>query len=82
VLFVYNGLVSEFVAQLPEETQASIQRGALGDFARFPHYWPVFQNLAEATALTDKQVNLLAAQSEYVVRRTAALFRMVLEPGS
>lgn len=78
ILFSYNEKCDDFVEDLPAETREEIERGWRGAFHRFPHYLPVFQNKAEATALTAPQVNLLAAQAEYITMNTAELFRKVL----
>jgi len=51
-----------------------------GEFARFPLYKTMGQTeeSTELTRLTGAQVNLLAAQSEFFIRRNEALFREVL----
>mmetsp|Transcript_78436 Transcript_78436/g.197024 ORF Transcript_78436/g.197024 Transcript_78436/m.197024 type:complete len:774 (-) Transcript_78436:27-2348(-) len=81
MLFVYNEKCDEFVQALPQETRDEMDRSLMGSFKRFPHYLPVFQNIGEATGLTDSQVNLLAAHAEYMTMQTAPLFKQILEKG-
>uniref|UniRef100_A0A7S2Q2K3 Uncharacterized protein n=1 Tax=Zooxanthella nutricula TaxID=1333877 RepID=A0A7S2Q2K3_9DINO len=74
VLFVYNSPCQNFIDKLPLETRDELDRGRWGLFKFFPHYLPVVQNLWDATALTNEQVNLLAAHAEYMTRNTRDLF--------
>jgi len=78
VVVVYSEKSSNFEAMLPEDTKKDISWGAAGGLANYPHYGVVFQNVGELTALTNAQVNLLAAQSEYAILQNAALFKELL----
>ncbi|CAJ1394013.1 unnamed protein product [Effrenium voratum] len=77
VVFVYIDKCSGFERQLPQETFDAIQSGSDG-FKRFPHFRPVSENHGKGTALTHKQINLLAAMGEYFVRENEQLFRSFL----
>jgi len=90
LLIVYLEQSSDFEKQLPEETRKSLGPkkaenrtwASSGDLARFPHYKTTGQTEQhlEITRLTNREVNLLAGQSEYAVLQNAALFRDVLCP--
>lgn len=92
LVIVYLEQSSAFEAQLPEST-----RLALGppdsekrtwttsqEFARFPRYKTTRQTeeSTEVIRLTNREVNLLAAQSEFAVRQNEQVFREVLCPDS
>lgn len=78
IVFVYNEVCQQFYDLLPEETQRDIDQGWSGSFGNFPHYSTVHEDNEEFTSLTNEQVNLLAALSEYAVRENADVFREVL----
>eukprot|EP00425_Heterocapsa_triquetra_P037718 CAMPEP_0195081878 /NCGR_PEP_ID=MMETSP0448-20130528/23209_1 /TAXON_ID=66468 /ORGANISM="Heterocapsa triquestra, Strain CCMP 448" /LENGTH=656 /DNA_ID=CAMNT_0040114937 /DNA_START=40 /DNA_END=2010 /DNA_ORIENTATION=- len=79
VLWVYPSRVADFEKALPSDTQAELAKGDAGAFKNYPFYATMFQNGKEsATNLNNEQVNLLAAQYEYVVKQNAALFKEVL----
>lgn len=67
IAFVYLEQTDEFEKLLPAETQELIR--APGDFKNFPQYDTIFQVALEAIALQTDQINLLAAQQEYTIRR-------------
>lgn len=73
-IWVYQERVSEFVSQLPEDTQASLAQGDTGPFAHYPFYSTMFENPLDMTQLSLSQVNLLAAQFEYSVKQNSELF--------
>jgi len=50
------------------------------ELRRFPNYLTCFENLWDATALTNSQVNLLSAQAEHMVHAAADLFKRALGP--
>lgn len=72
VLWVYNDRCRDFEELLPADTQDSLRGG--GPFDRFPNYKTVEQAMPEFTALTAAQINLLAAQAEYIVHSQSVLF--------
>lgn len=75
VLYVYNEVVGNFYRQLPGDTQQEILRNGEA-FAGFPFFKTIFQNgIGHPVALTPTQVNLLAAQAEFSVKATSALFQ-------
>eukprot|EP00927_Polykrikos_kofoidii_P065201 TRINITY_DN60989_c0_g1_i1.p1 TRINITY_DN60989_c0_g1~~TRINITY_DN60989_c0_g1_i1.p1 ORF type:complete len:780 (+),score=80.03 TRINITY_DN60989_c0_g1_i1:180-2342(+) len=80
--FVYNEWCEDFVSLLPPPTQelARIGREGSGELAHFPFIKTMFENYFEAIALTNAQVNLLAAQSEYFIQQNSHLFKDVLSP--
>jgi len=78
VLYVYNEHCQDFIDLLPDDTKESLERGSAGDFQHFPFYKTVNQVARQLTAYTQPQVNLLAAQAEYMVRKNADLFASVL----
>eukprot|EP00928_Gymnodinium_smaydae_P100125 TRINITY_DN9750_c0_g1_i4.p1 TRINITY_DN9750_c0_g1~~TRINITY_DN9750_c0_g1_i4.p1 ORF type:complete len:782 (+),score=138.87 TRINITY_DN9750_c0_g1_i4:62-2407(+) len=90
VVIVYLAQVRDFEARLPEETRAKLGPEfsadrtwkTSGEFARFPDYFTTKQTeeATEITRLTNREVNLLSAQSEYAVRENAAIFRDLLCP--
>jgi len=90
ILYVYLDQVREFEEKLPPETLSSLGPSnpqnrtwkTSGEFARFPDYKTTRQTEEETeiTRLTSREVNLLAAQSEYAVRQNEHLFREVLCP--
>jgi len=73
VAFVYLSGSAAFDAALPVDTQTELRKGSAGEFDSFPNYKTVFQN-SDLTALTRRQVNLLAAFAEYSVRQHAEVF--------
>jgi len=77
IVFMYLAPATEFEKLLPAETRSDIDnarflsKSAEGSFARYPIYDTMFHNsksLGDFVALTPNQVNLLAAQAEYMVR--------------
>jgi len=84
LVIVYNDQSTEFENALPAETQEAFggetpQERTDGEFAHFPLYNTLDQTgITEFTQLTTAQVNLLAAQSEFFIRKNEALFREVL----
>jgi len=88
LLMVYLEQSTGFEEQLPEETRRSLGPKEAAnrswkrskEFARFPHFKTTGQTeeTLEITRLTNREVNLLAAQSEYAVLQNAALFRDLL----
>lgn len=78
VIFVYNEKSANFESQLPAETQAELAKGKHGKFANYPFYTLFFQNKLDALSLSNAQVNLLGAQSEYAVTQNEDLFRKLL----
>lgn len=78
IVFVYNEQCQNFYNQLPEGTRQQIDQGFSGAFGNFPHYSTVHEDNEEFTSLTNEQVNLLAAFSEYAVLTNADMFREVL----
>lgn len=74
VIFVYNSKSTDFEKKLPDDTQAEIAEGDTGDFARYPFYRTMGQNPPNSSNLNGNQVNLLAAQGEYVVKQNKELF--------
>merc|ERR1712232_626860 len=90
VIITYLAQVKDFEERLPADTKANLGPdnsadrtwSTSGEFARFPDYKTTKQTeeTGEITRLTNREVNLLAAQSEYVVRSNEALFREILCP--
>jgi len=86
----YLAQCKTFEAELPSETRDALGPEDTADrtwktsaeFARFPDYKTTKQTeqLSEIIRLTNSEVNLLAAQSEYFVRQNEAMFREVLCP--
>jgi len=81
IIFVYNEPCSGFENLLPPDTRASLKQGDDGEFAHFPNYKTTFEN-SDFVALTRRQVNLAAAQSEYFVRKNEAMFKSFLADSS
>jgi len=85
LVVVYLEQCKEFEGRLPEETRSSLGPKdtadrtwkTSGELARFPYYKTQGQTRdpLEITKLTNREVNLLAAQSEYTVLQNAAIFR-------
>merc|ERR1712072_723739 len=79
LVVVYNAACQDFIDVLPSETQEELAKGSAGDFARYPYYRTEVQNsVTRPLELTAQQVNLLAAQAEYVVTQNAAVFQTLL----
>lgn len=76
VIFMYNGKVANFEAELPADTQANLNGGS--DFKNYPFYSLFFQTELDPLALSNSQVNLLAAQSEYCIVKNAQLIQELL----
>jgi len=90
LMIVYLEQCTEFEKQLPESTRQALGPAnsanrtwkTSGEFARFPQYKTTSQTeeKTEITRLTNREVNLLAAQSEYAVRSNEDLFREMICP--
>lgn len=90
LVIVYLEQVTEFEDLLPQETRIALGPRKSSDrtwktsneFARYPHYLTTGQTeeKTEITRLTNAEVNLLAAQSEYVLRQNEGVLRQVLCP--
>jgi len=90
IIYVYLDQIREFEDKLPADTRASLgplnpqerTHWTSGEFANYPDYSTVLETgeMSEITRLTSREVNLLAAQSEYAVRQNEQLFREVLCP--
>lgn len=77
VVLVYLEQCQDFEKELPKDTKAELAKGANGTFAHFPSYKTNFQNFPDIIGYSAPQVNLLAAQAEYVVLRQQAKIRQV-----
>ena len=62
-----------YIAALPEETRASIARGALGSFDNFPNYGTVAQ-----LTLSEPEAYLLLSYTSWLVRANADKFRKAI----
>jgi len=75
VAFVLLDKSEEFESRLPADTQAKLKSGSMmGELTDYPYFKTIFPN-EDATALTNVQVNLLAAQMEYTVMQNADMFK-------
>jgi len=81
VVFFLLDACKEFEALLPNDTRQELGKGAAGMFNNFPQYKTTFQT-ADFTALSASQANLLAAQTEYSVLKSADVFKAVLLIGA
>merc|ERR1719203_1025258 len=77
ILFCLLDRAIEFEHSLPQDTQRALG-STLGGLDRFPNMRTTFQNPPDLTQYTERQVNLLAAQTEWAVHHNAELFRAVL----
>jgi len=66
---------TEFEGMLPEDTQKALGAGPAGGLEDFPNFRTCFQNPPDLTALTARQVNLLAAQTEYSILENREVFQ-------
>uniref|UniRef100_A0A7S1W0B7 Uncharacterized protein n=1 Tax=Alexandrium catenella TaxID=2925 RepID=A0A7S1W0B7_ALECA len=67
-----------FQDQLPQETQAALSQGPIGGLSGFPNFKTTFNNFPDLTRYTPRQINLLAALTEWSVTQNAELFRGLL----
>lgn len=92
LVIVYLDQSKVFEAKLPASTRFALGPAdsekrtwtTSGEFARFPRYSTIRQTeeSTEIIRLTNSEVNLLAAQSEFAVRQNEQIFRDVLCPDS
>jgi len=67
-----------FEESLPSDTRQALAQGSAGGVPDFPLMQTTFYNPPDLTYWTPRQINLLAAQTEYAVRQNAELFKAVL----
>ena len=78
MLYVYLDQVESWKKQLKLEVRAELDLGDLGEFPHFPNYKTIDENINPPwglTKLTQRQVNLLAALTCWVVRSNEATFK-------
>lgn len=78
VAFFWLDKSAEFEGLLPEDTQGALGSGLVGELQDFPNFRTCFQNPPDLTALTARQVNLLAAQTEYSILQNEQVFLELL----
>ncbi|HUP62108.1 MAG TPA: hypothetical protein VNA69_17000 [Thermoanaerobaculia bacterium] len=79
MLYVYLDQVESWKKQIKDEwVKIQLDLGDLGEFPHFPNYKTIDENinpLWSLTKLTQRQVNLLAALTCWVVRSNEATFK-------
>jgi len=79
LVLIYNAVCKDFENSLPSDTQAELRKGSWGDFANYPYYKTVGQNWGlDPLRYSAQQVNLLAAQAEYIVTQSQDILKSVL----
>eukprot|EP00928_Gymnodinium_smaydae_P029065 TRINITY_DN21993_c0_g2_i2.p1 TRINITY_DN21993_c0_g2~~TRINITY_DN21993_c0_g2_i2.p1 ORF type:complete len:850 (+),score=151.40 TRINITY_DN21993_c0_g2_i2:54-2552(+) len=74
ITFVYNEECDDFVNLLPRDTQDAVKHKR-DDFVHYPFYATTFEHDLELVQLSNAQVNLLAAQTEYFLMENAELLK-------
>lgn len=75
LVFMLLDKATEFEASLPMDTQQALGVGLAGGLDGFPGMHTCFQNPPDLTMYTARQINLLAAQTEWAVHQNADTFR-------
>merc|ERR1719362_992002 len=65
IVFSLLDTAAEFEQSLPVDVQQALRSGLLGGLDGFPNMKTVFQNPPDLTQYTARQINLLAAQTEW-----------------
>lgn len=73
ILFVMLDEVQDFNNQLPADTQHALKIGPAGGLSPFPGFATILQNAGELTAYTPRQLNLVAAQAQYMIDQASPL---------
>jgi len=69
---------SEFESLLPADSKQLLSSGPVGGLTGFPNFKTCFQNGADLTEYTARQINLLAAQTEWSVLQQASIYQELL----
>jgi len=75
IIFSNLDTASEFIDQLPQDTRNALTSGPIGGLTHFPNFKTCFNNPGDLTQYTARQINLLAALTEWSILQNAAIFR-------
>ncbi|MHC4126178.1 MAG: hypothetical protein ACYSRR_06980, partial [Planctomycetota bacterium] len=84
IMWVYNALVNNWVAELSESVQKLVNEGARehsGPLKDFPNYKTIMENFGDLVELTPPQVNLLADMFAWAIQQEPEPFKTWLAAG-